>query len=335
MGGHVTLYYQGHLIDLNSPFYRKMGPQVESRSIYNNPYLEFYPKAFSSDFARYFSRRVFAAACPACTPWQDLMAERIDWLAGFGADGTLYDQIGGCYPYPCFNEQHPHMLGKPSLSHTQGGIRLHTRIQEKVKQHPDFAFMSELITDTFSQFLDCVHGWGYATAPTARGAANECAMPELFRYTFPQTLMTARNPNPYMDERLVNYAFVYGFKLEMEVRYLGDQQDIRADAEPEKRIYAKAVADLRREYEDYLLLGTFRADEGVVCHTPGLIATVFQAEDGRKALALWNDSEDECTVCVELQGLNALRYATLQARGDGMPARLAGNQIALVELIPG
>ena len=49
-------------------------------------------------------------------------------------------------------------------------------------------------------------------------------VPELFRYTFPQTLMTARNPNPYMDERLVNYAFVYGFKLEMEVYTLFHKQ---------------------------------------------------------------------------------------------------------------
>ena len=332
MGGRVTLYYQGHLIDLNSPFYRKIGPEVESRTIFNNPYLEFYPKAFSSDFARHFSRRVFAAACPSCTPWQDLMAERIDWLAGFGADGALYDQIGGCYPYPCFNESHPHMLGKPSLSHSQGGIRLHNRIQEKVKQHPNFAFMSELITDTFSQFLDCVHGWGYATAPTARNARHECAMPELFRYTFPQTLMTARNSKPYMDERLVNYAFVYGFKLEMEVRYLGDQQDIRSDAEPEKRLYAKAVSDLRREFEDYLLLGIFRADEGIACYTPGLVATVFRAEDGRKALALWNDNDDERTVRVDLQDMQALRYATLRARGEGMPERLGANEIAIVEL---
>ena len=343
-GGHVTLYYQGHLMDVNSKFYQEKGRAIEGRTLYNNPYYEFYPKACSSDFARSFSRRVFSTVCPSCPEWHELMAERIDWVASFGADGALYDQIGGMPPYPCFNEKHPHMLGKPSLSYTQGRLRLHARIQEKVKQHKDFAFMSEHITDAYSQFLDCIHGIGSAPSrrqggmeagPGNRGrkpASGEYMMPELFRYTFPESMVTVRNPKPYMDERMVNYAFTFGCKFEMELRYLTDQKEIRADAETEKRIYGRAVADLRREFEDYLLLGTFRADEGIQNTAPGLIATQFKARDGRKAIVLWNDTDHPAPAAVQLCGLKPLRYATIRARGEGMPAMLGPNEVAIVEV---
>jgi len=343
-GGHVTLYYQGHLIDVNSDFYREKGKEMEGRTIYNNPYFEFYPKACSSDFARSFSRRVFSTVCPSCEGWHDMMAERIDWVASFGADGALYDQIGGMPPYPCFNEKHNHVNNKPSLSYTQGRLKLHTAIQKKVKSHKDFAFMSEHVTDLYSQYLDCIHGIG--AAPSARsggieagpGQRNRVAgagwhmMPQLFRYTFPESMCTVRNPKPYTEERMVNYAVTFGCKLEMELRYLTDQIDIRNDAEPTKRVYVKAMADLRRKYEDYLLLGTFRADEGIVNDDPSMIATQFKAEDGRKAIVIWNDADSTRPVHVQLDGMKAVRFETIRRSGEGMPWQLGPNEVAVVEV---
>ncbi len=343
-GGHVNLYYQGHLIDVNSSFYQEKGKDMEARSIYNNPYYEFYPKACSSEFAKSFSRRVFVAACPSCEGWHEMMANRIDWVASFGADGALYDQIGGMPPYPCFNEKHNHMNNKPSLSYTQGRLKLHKAIQKKVKSHKDFAFMSEHVTDAYSQFLDCIHGIG--AAPSARDGGIEAGpgqrdrvagkgwhmMPQLFRYTFPEAMCTVRNPKPYTEERLANYAVAFGCKLEMELRYLTDQIDIRRDAEPNKRIYTKAVADLRRKYEDYLLLGTFRADEGIVNDQVGMIATQFKAQDGRKVIVLWNDADYTRSVQVQLGGMKAVRYETISKEGAGMPWQLGANELAVVEV---
>ena len=342
-GGHVTLYYQGHLIDINSPFYQEKGKELEGRTIYNNPYYEFYPKACSSDFARSFSRRVFSTVCPSCEEWHELMARRVDWVASFGADGALYDQIGGMPPYPCFNEKHHHMNNKPSLSYTQGRLKLHNAIQKKVKSHPNFAFLSEHVTDAYSQFLDCIHGIG--SHPSARdggieagpGQRNRVAgkgwhmMPQLFRYTFPESMCTVRNPHPYMDERMVNYAIAFGCKFEMELRYLTDQIDIRRDAEPEKRKYAKAMADLRRKYEDYLLLGVFRAEEGILNEDSAIISTVFKAKDGRKAIVLWNDTDSARPVQIALEGMKAIRYETLRHHGAGIPRQLEANEIAIIE----
>jgi len=359
-GGHVTLYYQGHLMDVNSSFYKKLGYKLEGRTLYNNPYYEFYPKACNSDFARTFSRRVFATVCPSCTEWHQLMANRIDWIASFGADGTLYDQIGGMPPYPCFNKEHPHMDGRPSLSYTQGRLKLHKKIREHVADHDDFAFFSEHVTDAYSQFLDCVHGIG--ASPSAQisektgkaqaasdpgvgtasygigrsagmgSAAGRRMMPQMFRYCFPETNVTVRNPQPTTDQRLASYAFVFGLKLEMELRYLTDREDIERDFEPEKRIYSKAVSDLRREYEKYLLLGSFRAEEGITNPYITLFAERFVAEDGTAAIALWNDSkESRSTAELKFEG-TAKCWATVSAKGDGMIAELAPGEIAIVLL---
>lgn len=337
-GGRVTLYYQGHLMDLNSPFYRAEGEKWESKNIWGNPYYEFYPKFCYSDMLRMFSRKAFSTICPSVTKWHGMMAERIDWVASFDADGALYDQIGGMPPYLCFNPAHNHVNGKPSLSYTQGRLRLLPAIRQRVAQHEQFAFMSEHITDLYSQFLDCVHGIG--SAPSARkggmtagpGMRNPTPgahmMPELFRYCFPGTMITLRNPQPQMDERLVNYGFLYGFKFEMELRYDTDQRFIREDAAPERRRYAKQVSDLRRKYEDFLLLGTFRADEGI--ERANVYAQTFVSADGRRAVALWNDTDETVVPEVQLTCGRVSAFATVDGEGEGMPASMAPNSVALL-----
>ncbi|MDY2792404.1 MAG: DUF6259 domain-containing protein [Eubacteriales bacterium] len=337
-GGHVTLYYQGHLMDLNSPFYKAEGEKWEGKNIWGNPYYEFYPKFCYSDVLRVFSRKAFSTICPSVTKWHGMMAERIDWVASFGADGALYDQIGGMPPYLCFNPAHNHLNNKPSLSYTQGRLRLFPAIRERVERHENFAFMSEHITDLYSQFLDCVHGIG--STPSARqggmiagpGMRNPntgaSMMPELFRYCFPGTMITLRNPQPMMDERLVNYGFLFGFKFEMELRYDTDQRFIREDAAPERRVYAKKVSDLRRKYEDFLLLGTFRADEGI--EHANVYADTFVAADGRRAVALWNDSLETIRLDLALTKGTVASWATVDGEGSGMLERMAPNSVALL-----
>ena len=66
-GGHVTLYYQGHLIDPASPFYRREGAQWEA-NVWGTPYYEFYPKACYSNFLNFFSNKAFLNRLPRCRP---------------------------------------------------------------------------------------------------------------------------------------------------------------------------------------------------------------------------------------------------------------------------
>lgn len=321
-GGHVTLYYQGHLLDIESPFYKKEGKRWEGKNIWGNPYYDFYPKFCYSDNLRFFSKKAFSTICPTVKKWHKMMADRIDWIAGFGADGALYDQIGGMSPYPCYNERHGHMNNKPSLSYTQGRLKLLPAIRKRVEVHADFAFMSEHITDLYSQFLDCVHGIG--TFP------RQEMMPQLFRYCFPDTMITVRNPKPYMDERMTNYAFAFGFKLEMELRYDTDQIFIQEDHAPKKRIYTKQVSELRRKYEDYLLTGTFRADEGI--ESANVHANIFKAADGSRIIALWNDTDQTVIPQITLSSGRISGWANINGEGDGMLTELAANSIAILKI---
>lgn len=327
-GGHVTLYYQGHLIDVNSPFYRAHGEAVEGKNIWGTPYYEFYPKACYSDALRHFSRKAFSTVCPSAPLWQEMMAKRLDWLASFGADGALYDQIGGMPPTPCFNKAHPHKNGSPALSYTQGRLELLGKIRARVAAHEDFAFMSEHITDLYSQYLDAVHGIASLPDPRGEVAVGPVGMPELFRYAFPKTMITVRNAQPFMDERMVNYALLYGFKFEMELRYDTDKRFIRSDAAPQRREYAQKAAALRRRFEKWLLLGEFCADEGV--ETACAKAGVFRAEDGSRAVVLWNDTDQAVRADVRMTQGRPISWATVDAAGACLPERLEANELVIV-----
>ena len=336
-GGHVTLYYQGHLMDVGSDYYRETGHLLEGKTRWGTPYYEYYDKYCHSDYLHYFSKKPFATICPSCGEWHELMARRADWIHSLGADGILYDQIGGMPPYPCFDESHPHLMNKPSLSHAQGRVQLHKRIREQVDSHENYAYMTEHVTDVHSQFLDCLHGIGSfpgakgtsAAVPGigTRGAVHRGAdgsgplmMPEMFRFTFPQTLITIRNPNPSVSRRFANYALLYGYKLEMELRYFTDKEYILDNEGEEDRIYSKKLARLRSTHGDYLLEGRFLAQEGLINSNEQVKAALFERADGCRAAVLWNDTDEDQPVSLSLEGARWNSWASPEGEGSGIPA---------------
>ncbi len=338
-GGHVTLYYQGHLMDTGSTFYQEKGHLLEGRTRWNTPYLEEYSKFHNSEYLKKFSKKLFSTVCPSCTQWHDLMAQRADWIASFGADGMLYDQIGGMPPYPCFNDSHPHLHGRPSLSYTQGRLKLLRRLHDQAKTHGlEFAFMSEHETDVYSQFLDAIHGIATNPGPPTGRRRDGNSMlnlassyPQMFRYCFPQTILTLRNPNPFLDPRYVNFAFLYGFRYEMELRYLKDQEAVRQDLYTEWKAYACAVGELRKKYEDVLLLGIYREQEGLDNQNPLVHCALFEGET-RSAIALWNDTLQAQPVALHVAGKQVTGWETIDGHGKGLPKMLKPGAVAILML---
>ncbi|MCI9192769.1 MAG: hypothetical protein HFE92_05140 [Acutalibacter muris] len=337
-GGHVTLYHQGHLMEVTSEYYKNGGCANESVSRWGTPYYEAYNKAHKSRFLSHFTNKVFSNACPSSPAWQELMEEKTEFISGFGADGVLFDQIGGMYPYPCFNKEHPHALGKPSLSMSQGRRKLLGRLQKKSKEiGSEFCFMTEHVTDLYSAYADCLHGM--FLSPFAQGERREALeggepmmtnFPELFRYCFPKTYVTVRNPAPYMTRRVANFCFLYGLKLEMEVRYEADKQDLLADKWPEYRQYGKAVSDLRRRYWQLLGRGEFRDTDPLDIPSPGLLAKAF-VNGSQLAAALWNDSGEP----ISLEGFDAPGWtfekaAALTGELSDMPKEIAPEEIMVI-----
>lgn len=336
-GGHVTLYYQGHLMDVNSPYYLEKGRALEGRNIWNTPYYEDYSKSFSSDFLKFFSKKKFSTVCPSCPQWHDLMTEKAQWVADFGPDGILYDQIGGMPSYPCFNDEHPHLHNRPSLSYTQGRLQLLKKIHDKVRSiAPGFAFMTEHETDLYSQFPDALHGIGVCPSPRSGKKAGtswtslSSTAPYMFRYCFPETILTLRNPSPFLAPRYVNYAFSYGFRYEMEIRYLGDKQALMTQEKPAWKQYARQVANLRMKYADMLLEGTYRGMDGLVCSNANLTLSKF-CGSSRSCIVVWNDTLEVQKIAIS-SNRGVAAWETIEGQGEGMPETIKAESVMILLL---
>jgi hypothetical protein len=336
MGGHVTLYYQGHLIDLGSDYYKSgKGKQVACKTIWGENYAEYYSKSHKSDFLANYSRKMFAIACPSCPEWRELMTEREKWIASLGADGALYDQIGGMPPYICFDESHPHDGGNPARALPGGQVKLVSELQLVSKNiGENFAFMSEHITDLYSAYLDAVHG--ISVQPGGRGErinkiggnTGVVTFPDVFRYCFPETVITLRNPNPFIDRRSVNFAYVFGFPYEMELRYRADKEDILADTFADMRIYAEKISRFRRKYKDYLAHGTYRDNIDIINSNVKLFCKGYESDSGF-AVVIWNDSDEAILPNISVTGRELVLFDTPDGSENDRLVTIAPDSIAI------
>ncbi|MDR0338316.1 MAG: DUF6259 domain-containing protein [Planctomycetaceae bacterium] len=330
-GGHVTLYVQGHLIDVTSDFYKRYGSQVEGKSHWGSPYFEHYNKSSQSEFLRLFTNKVFSTACPSSSFWQDRMVQNVDFVAGFGADGMLVDQIGGMPPKPCFNNEHQHPKDCPGLSYVSGRIALLNKMWNRTREvdgvrGKDFAFLTENITDIYSQFADLLHGIDTTPGTTA--------FPEMFRYCFPETMITIRNPSPFISETFVNYAITYGLVMEMEIRYRNDCEYILQDRSASQREYAAKIGMLRRQYRNVLGHARFVDEESLDNGNRNIKCKAFESEtqsEKRIAVVLWNPTDKPQTPKLTVKGYKPIEIATVDGKfvTPELPTTIAPQHIVL------
>lgn len=334
MGGHIVLYFQGHLIDINTPYFQSgQGLKVACKDLYNLPYYEHYCKFSGSEFNRYFGGRTFAVACPWSKDWYKLLAQKAEWIYDLGADGVLFDQTGGIFPYPCFDLSHGHP--RPSVSFSQGRLRLLSYIREtSINRHENFALMVEIVTDAYSQFIDCIHG-GVETRKGDRLEMTKTikpmvvTMPEVFRHIFPTTRITHRVARPYMEPRYVNGALCYGVPLEMEVRYLKDRQFIETNQKPEWKEYVRKVTAIRLKYADLLINGIYSSNSQIEKTNPSLKHGLFTTEKGDHCcIVLWNDNDEDIALRLDNKGF--VRWETVDQQGEGIPTSILSNSFVIL-----
>lgn len=195
-------------------------------------------------------------------------------VRGYGAQGMLFDQMGGIPPYICFSTEHPH--SKPSLAVGPGKVKNMQRLRELMRSHdPDFAFVVELATDCYASWADMIHshGIGFWPEPEAYG--------EMLRYTFPEPVIANRGGGPYDRRTQLGYAFSIGWRID------ANQRDASG---PVLASFLSRLNALRTAHPELLLEGRFVDTENFLCDNNHIASHAF-VNGNRMAVTLWNPAD--------------------------------------------
>lgn len=290
-GGHVIMFLSYFLIDHKSDFYlHEGGDECTIKSIWGEdvPFAETYcgeatyRKLPNPPMPMY-------GACPGSGRWHEKMTALADYCLSLGADGVLYD-LGGLKPYLCFAKGHDHKT--PDTACASKAARF-ADLRRTVKSHgEDKIILMEHMVDCFNQHMDITHG-------SLMVPASKTAMPDMYRYTFPELVLTNRelgeDEKNYRDN--INFTFIYGLAFDMTVyRCCGSMEDVPRYAE-----YMKKIIELRKRYAKYLHEGSFIGDDGFSASGP-VRAKAYRAADGSVGVALWNTSHEQITSVVTADG---------------------------------
>jgi hypothetical protein len=310
-GKRSIIYANGQLEERDTEFWRTQGRAL---AVIKQDGISAQERWHKYRNAPYYQ---FDLGCLATQGWYDRMLSLALQANDLGADGILFDQLGGGGPMACYAEGHGHPV--PSLVYEADRVRLLRRIADHMSAiNPDFIVMTEglhdSVADSISLFHGCVRGVFAPDIPArAQGGLASGLYPELFRYTYPEVMSTIRIPTPMMNRLVANYICTFGFRYEIESRYAPDVRYLREDRVPETSEYAevlsppdipmmqatpptaatrylKQVIEFQRSHRDLLWRGRFTDDEGFTFQGPGLVAKSYQAGD-RLGVLVWNPTE--------------------------------------------
>ena len=346
-GKRICIYANGQLQQVDgSAFWRQSGRFIALEDRAGDRHLQFYPKYAN------IPRFDFALGCYHAPAWRERMTSLAYQAHGFGADGILYDQLGMMEPWLCYGEGHGHAV--PANSHeADRADYLSGLVAELKARAPGFALMTEGLHDTILDSIACFHGcetgcfqtrlsWApgvtkgadawtrkYVDAADRRffdDPGANVVFPELYRYTFPETLTTVRVPSPIMDRTMANWTLLFGLRTDIEMRYAPDRayaadgriptrEDYRLVCSPpdigrmcaldRTQAFAglKAANDFQRAHADLLLRGRFADEDGLFVRAGGTVyAKRFNGADGAVGVLVWNVSSTAADVAVTADG---------------------------------
>lgn len=295
-GGQVVLYANGQLIDTATDYYKTEGFKYTKKNIEQSEYREFYRFSNNGSLLRVSGLKTFSMGCFATEGWRNKLIEIKDRHLSLGSNGTFFDQFSCCF-YLCFDESHDH--GHRIDLDPQYRVELIGRISESLKE--DEWFGSEWVLDRISPLLDFSHGCG----PGMAFAEN--AYPKIFRYTFPELIVSNRFAHDEKPgyRRELNYAFIHGMLFDVSL-YRG-----RIDSIEDCPGYAEWVGKLtalREKYCDFFVDGKY--DLPSVELPEGIKAVEYKLGE-RSILAVWNDSGEDF-VCENSQAITPGDVAVIE-----------------------
>lgn len=307
-GGRVLLYFNARLIDTATDFYKRRGPGLAIRGCDGEPLIERYMFSGPGIDLRYqFGYKSFALACPYSREWMDVLKGYVDTAVELGADGVFFDQIG-MPELPCFGENHGHPV--PATDSRAIRIEQMKEIRDYIRsRNPEMSFGVECATNFTSAFADYFHsfpGWNVASNNWRETGEKPqlTSFVELFRYTFPEALISDREIRDDRDvERRVNLALLRGLVSDVEVQ----RCRVLIDEAPVYKAYLTRANRLRDKYRRLILNGIFQDTDAASCNNREISWSVFTAGDELAVIAT-QSHQSELTGVFDVPGYELTDY---------------------------
>lgn len=303
-GGKVVMFVSYTVVDKQSDFFLYENGDKALLRNFEGDFVK-YSETYSAD-ATY--RRIFNlpkdqyCSCSGSDQWHKKMQESAKYCLSMGADAVLFD-LGATRPLLCFDENHDH--SKPNETRSSRAARFADLRRLTKEAGEDKSIMQEHCIDVFAQHMDVVQPNGFKPRDLNR-------KPEMFRYTFPEIIMT--NRESAMDETNlhdnINYSFIYGLAYDLSIfRCAGAPEDI-----PRYSEYLSEVLKLRKRYEKYFSYGKFVDEDGfdVSGDSSRVRNKAYLSDDGNLGVAVWNNSDESASLVYKNKKTGITKQVTVE-----------------------
>lgn len=264
-GGRFMLYFNGKLIDVESPFYREgAGKDVCYRDNAGMPYTEQYRFKGLGTFTGHYNARTFVVADTRAAEWRRRLIAMADRAIGFGVDSVFYDQLGYGEAESNWETRDGFAVPNTRLIADKAAALKMIHDHLDARGNPDLALGTEHFTDVCAQHVDYIHNITGATGPAD--------FTEWIRYTFPEVILSDREIRDDTDvPRRVNHALLKGLRNDIEIYRCRDL----IDRTPEYQRHLAKINRLKDKYADPLLLGLYRDTDGFANEDAAVDARCF------------------------------------------------------------
>jgi hypothetical protein len=335
-GGKVFLYFNGHLIDKTSSYYKSGGSKISAKDFQGNEYQEYYRFGGAGTALLQFGYKTFVGACPSQDTWFDKLKEMVDLAFRLNCDGVFFDQMGGFDNVQCCDPTHGHPI--PFTTIGVAKAELLAKLRNYIKtQYPDKSFGTEILSDITAQHMDYVHNlWGGCPKPDE--IPSDGSVPQLegfidwFRYIFPEVILTDRDIRDDTDiERRVNHALLKGLRSDVEI-----YRCRRTIAEtPRYSAYLKQANHLRDKYANIILAGRYIDTDAFTLSNKTADARAF-TNGNRMAVIITQSHLDVTSVVLNVKGYHFVEYDGLGGycvEGNSSEVKIKLNRHALTVVV--
>ena len=290
-GGRVIIVCNCHMIDLTSDFYRDHGEDVCIRTINGNRHRVGFVYPGFGEFRQMHGVRQFAVACSGTALWRDQVYSQLELMQNaFDPDCLFVDCYGAAPTQPCFNDAHEH---GPRVDREWSGRRKFFDRAVAYCDEIDKPLATEIATDIAASYTQFIHS---GLGNFAEIAPNTEQFPALFRYTFPEVIVSnrgVRNAEGDFAKKLRN-CLVYGIRFDAELYVCRRTIDaVPAYAEVIGRCCKKM-----REYGEFYFDGRFTVRDTSPL-PPGVVRGEFLNADGTKLLTVLHNAGKKAAVVGE------------------------------------